>query len=126
YHDYHDVHQCLPPLRGGAGGDVTGLGLTDTGTGNRSWLSGIVFLLPFLDQAPLWNQITSLPHQGGRPNDAVNFPQPELPIMLCPSSPVPPRAEGGLAQRSYCLSVGDSITDNNTLKNPRGPFGWIS
>ncbi|MEQ8854495.1 MULTISPECIES: DUF1559 domain-containing protein [Gimesia] len=125
-HNYADTHGVLPCLKGGAGGDVSGAGLLDTGTGNRSWMSGIVFLLPFLDQAPLWNQISSLPGQGGRPNDPNSFPQPHLALMLCPSSPVPPRAEGGLAPRSYCLSVGDTINDNISSKNPRGPFGWLS
>lgn len=125
-HNYSETYRMLPCLKGGAGGDVTGAGLVDTGTGNRSWMSGIVFLLPFLDQANLWNEISSLPSQGGRPNSAATFPQPHLDIMLCPSSPVPPRAEGGLAPRSYCLSVGDTINDNISSKNPRGPFGWLS
>jgi len=125
-HSYHDTHRVLPCLKGGAGGDVNGAGLLDTGTGNRSWMTGIIFLLPYLDQGPLWNQITALPNQGGRPNDPSSFPQPSLAVILCPSSPVPPRAEGGLAPRTYCFSVGDTINDNISSKNPRGPFGWLS
>src|SRR5438270_6004969 len=48
-HNYHDIFNLFPSASGG----------TDQGAKNNGdRLSGIVMLLPHLDQAPLWNQIS--------------------------------------------------------------------
>ena len=121
-HNYHDTHNYWPPLRGGTLG----------GTQNEM-LSGVAMMLPFIDQAPLWENIKNFPagDQGGSPI-AVTFPHPpaELEVFLCPSSTVPVRHVSGSAQKSYCFSVGDTIANNFTGLNPstgiiqrfRGPF----
>src|SRR5438552_8131033 len=54
-HNYHETYGVFPFECGGTG-------WTGSGTGNWGRLSGTVVLLPFLDQTPLWNQIsTALP-----------------------------------------------------------------
>ena len=58
---------------------------------NNGLLSGIVMMLPYLGQAPLWKTIAGAPGQGGITFGAA-FPHPKkaLPVLLCPSSPQPP------------------------------------
>ena len=127
--NYHDVHNFWPPLRGGT-----------FGGSQNEFLSGVVMMLPFLDQDPLWKLIHEFAggpsaggDQGGNSQSAT-FPHPpsELEIFLCPSSTLPNRHPSGSAQRSYCFSVGDTINDNFLSINPstglimrhRGPFGY--
>ncbi len=101
-HNYESTHLRLPPHNGG----------TESGEmSNEGNLSGIVMLLPWIDQAPLWNAIARAPNQGGYPGK-VTFPHPPsgLPGLLCPSSSAPnPYTENGLGgpSRSYHLSLGD-------------------
>jgi len=104
-HNYESVHSHLPPHNGGTdysfGGDAS----------NEGNLSGIVMLLPHLDEASLWNAIVSAPNQGGYPG-LITFPHPpsSLSLLLCPSSSPPPRfTDNGLGgpSRSYHFSLGD-------------------
>lgn len=121
-HNYSDVHGTLPPSHGGtAGSNLT------VAVHNWSRLSGFVMLLPFLDQAPLWNQIASAPGQGGRPYNST-FPHPPspLPVFLCRSSPLSPPVSDwdpsfGGHPRSYHFCLGDSLTAHFFSSN-RGPF----
>ena len=131
--NYHDVHNYLPPMRGGTGGTAGGSQL--------EMMSGVVMMLPFMDQDPLWQNIVNFAggvqsggDQGGSPYSAT-FPHPpgEIETFLCPSSSGPTRhLASGSAQRSYALSTGDTINNNYTSINPssgaimrhRGPFGY--
>src|SRR5579863_732782 len=61
-HNYHDAYGCFPFECGGTT-DPPGASGHTTGGNNWSRLSGTVVLLPFFDQAPLWNQIAG----GGQP-----------------------------------------------------------
>ncbi len=113
-HNYEGSTKKLPPHRGGTGGGAVN---------NLRQLSGIVMLLPYLDQAPLWKTIAGAPGQGGFPADAT-FPHPSaaLPVLLCPSAPQPPPlpALSGGPGRCYHLSIGDSRGSLGGV--PRGPF----
>ena len=128
--NYHDAFNYWPPLRGGTAG----------GSQNE-WLSGVAMMLPFIDQAPLWDRIRNFGggvqvggDQGGYPRNPT-FPHPpaEIEVFLCPSSTVPIRdVASGSAQRSYVFSVGDTVNNNYTSINPstgvifrhRGPFTY--
>jgi prepilin-type N-terminal cleavage/methylation domain-containing protein len=117
-HNYHDVHNCLPP---GSGGTCCA---TNT---NQGHLSGAVMLLPYLDQVTLWESIVSAPQQGGHPGK-VAFPHPsgELSVMLCPSSPVASRSTSSTddwgPQKSYLFSLGDETRDYfDIFASPPGP-----
>lgn len=113
-HNYHDVYNNFCPMAGGTNG-VTG--------GNAGRMSGRVMLLPYLEQAPLWDTIVaSNPAglQGGDPcTDATTFTAgpPYVPsymfqapgameVFECPSSTKSPNAT---AQASYCFNVGDRM-----------------
>ncbi len=128
--NYHDTHNYWPPLRGGTAG----------GSQNEM-LSGVAMMLPFIDEAPMWDRIQNFGggvaaggDQGGDPR-ASTFPHPpsELEVFLCPSSTVPDRhVASGSAQRSYVFSVGDTVNNNYTSIDPstgtimrhRGPFSY--
>ncbi|MFP6766943.1 MAG: DUF1559 domain-containing protein [Planctomycetaceae bacterium] len=128
-HNYHDTHNYFPPGRGGTGGGS-----------QIEMMSGLVMMLPFIDQDPLWQGVVNFGggvqaggDQGGLPSLAV-FPHPpsELEALLCPSSTLPTRHPSGSAQKSYAFSVGDTVVNNFTSINPssglimrhRGPFGY--
>jgi prepilin-type N-terminal cleavage/methylation domain-containing protein len=84
-HNYHDTHRVFPP------GVIQGSGMlppgsTYNGTASTGWAWG-TFLLPFLDQAPLYNQLNML-----RPFDQTNsvelsLVRTVLPVYNCPSDP---------------------------------------
>jgi prepilin-type N-terminal cleavage/methylation domain-containing protein/prepilin-type processing-associated H-X9-DG protein len=99
-HNYEATTNRLPPNSGGTfSGPIHNIGT----------LSGIVMLLPYLDQAPLWNTITAAPGQGGDPVRAT-FPHPSAaqPVLLCPSAPTPgPPAFTAGPGRCYHFNLGD-------------------
>ena len=104
--NYESAMGRLPPHEGGTCCNVPGT--------NNSTLSGIVMLLPYIEQDPLWKTISAAPGQGGEPSIST-FPHPQgnIPTLMCPSSPEPPRAntvdpKWGGPGRSYHLSLGDS------------------
>lgn len=75
-HNYHDAHGCFPMNAKAI-----------TGTNGFSWIVGI---LPFLDQAPLYNQfnfdLTLIQNTTGSPTnrEVLNTP---LATVICPSDP---------------------------------------
>ena len=77
-HSYHDVHQMFPPYAGGT-------------QENGERLSGRVMLINYLDSNRIWHEIHSSPGQGGDPMTlrVPSLPS-EMPMMICPSSDVPP------------------------------------
>ncbi len=101
-HNYHSAYKWLPPGSGG-----TGIGATER-DGNSNRLSGLVALLPFMEQQPLWEEIAQLD-----PNTKSDFPPmgpvpwyegyapfaTPVPTFICPSSNV----------ANYKTAVGTSI-----------------
>jgi prepilin-type N-terminal cleavage/methylation domain-containing protein/prepilin-type processing-associated H-X9-DG protein len=119
-HNYESTTGHLPPNMGG----TCCIPLTNLGQ-----LSGIAMLMPYMDQAPLWNNIASAPGQGGNPLLAT-FPHPpgNLPMLLCPSDSIRP-ALSSLSpiyvgpSRNYNPSIGDGAPDISSLSWPqRGAF----
>ena len=117
-HNYHDTFKCFPPYAGGT-------------AENGERLSGRAMLLPFLEQAPLWNQIASAPGQGGDPLKlklATPIPD-DLSVSLCPSSTRPPMVDGQ-PHASYVFNVGDRLDFGGGVEDfpnqmlTRGPFAW--
>jgi hypothetical protein len=114
-HNYHDVFNNFCPMTGGT--SISG------GAGNEGLLSGIVMLLPQIEQGPLWELIstgTTAGTQGGNPcnntfaiTPAVTgiqgamFGAPgAIEVFECPSSTKSPNIP---IQRSYCFNVGDRM-----------------
>jgi prepilin-type processing-associated H-X9-DG protein len=108
-HNYHDTHSSFPPL----------------GTGWREGISWTVLLLPFTEQAPLYEMMAA----GGTVCDATGawsylpftadqwdenyIPwKTQISILLCPSdSRARETAPGKIGRRSYRASVGDFSVD---------------
>lgn len=127
-HNYHDTYGRFVARKGGTNG-------TNSNTSNRGRLSGFMGLMPFLDQAPLYNQV-----QGGGGTGPVSGPggprawggwslwNVTIPGLLCPSDGVAPVAN---RHQNYAFCVGDSArtvnggdpTDPASQRNVRGLFG---
>lgn len=134
-HNYHDNFNVLVYRQGGSAG------ATDDLSGNRNRLSGLVGLLPYVDQGPLFNQISGgFTNTGGNPVNAppggpapwnqgganINYPpwRATIPGIVCPSAGVH-RDTRPNGRTSYGFSAGDSVTSVQD-RNPRGVFGYQS
>lgn len=124
-HNYEATYRTLPPHDGGLVDRTKPISWQAINT-NNGQLSGIVMLMPFLDQAALWKRIAGAQGQGGWPGLAT-FPHPDQspPVLLCPSSSVPAPTNmassmgtmGG-PSRNYHFSLGDSTTLIVPAPNP--------
>ena len=129
-HNYHDQNKMFPAMQFGSNAVGAG-GIGDAIPGNGH--SGFVSLLPFIDQAPLYNQISSAAMPYDYPWGSFAPWRVQIPGFLCPTSP---DTEGynnlGHGNRSYRFCMGDTIanTVNNgatgTVFNTRGMFGTLS
>ena len=117
-HNYHDTFNCFPPYAGGT-------------AENGERLSGRAMLLPFLEQAPLWDQIAMAPGQGGDPLRLTLAVASigEIEVFTCPSPRIPSQVDGQ-PHASYVFNVGDQIDFGDGVEefpkreNTRGPFAW--
>ncbi len=126
-HNYHDVFSKFPYRMGGTSG--CGTSMTE---GNCDRLSGIVGLLPYIDQANLYNAI-SAGNASATPNPiAPGGPAPnivwapwstQVPGFVCPSDSHSPSTNIGNLSYAFCL--GDRMVANNyDNQEIRGLFGW--
>lgn len=142
-HNYHDAFNLFPPRQGGSGtGSVAGPAYP--GSGARTAYAGHVFLLPYLDQAPRYNEIMSvqpnhLPPWHNSNNPGMFTQRAAPPMFNCPSDPgsidpVIPVRTAGLNSYVYCSGDGfaDSFTQAGCVAtNPlqirptRGMFGAL-
>lgn len=125
-HNYHDVFGRFPGRSMGTCCTSNNSGMVNS---NRGRLAGFVALLPYIEQVPMWNQISA--------GDATNPPMgphawkgwapwnnsPDL--LLCPSDSGYPSLGGPF--NSYAFSMGDMVQSlTNGIGNPgqvRGMFG---
>jgi len=123
-HNYHDVYNTFPYRQGG-----TLIPGDNGGKANWGRLSGLFGLLPYIDQAPLFNQIsspltiggTTFPANGPCPWDTSYSPwSTKIPGLLCPSES-PQYQRDSIGDNNYAFCAGDSSTMNTT--RPRGVFG---
>jgi prepilin-type N-terminal cleavage/methylation domain-containing protein len=138
HHAYHDVNSGLTFSRGPTN-PSPGTRSTDP-RGNEETINGLVFLLPYMEQAPLFNQINSNQFMDGSvqimpfglPRDFSNFTpwRSVIPMMQCPSSPKGTAYNNSDStwpgRRNYVLSFGDRIANNQTSTSYRGIFGYKS
>jgi prepilin-type N-terminal cleavage/methylation domain-containing protein/prepilin-type processing-associated H-X9-DG protein len=135
--NYESTFKALPPRKGGTGGAFVGANRNNS-NGNR--LSGFVYLLPYMEQSPMYNLI-----QGGDSTGIYNFaaasggptvapggpaawgswvPWNVAPSMLsCPSDGPVFNAPTNTQTNNYAFCIGD--TNNNALNiaDSRGVFG---
>lgn len=124
-HNYHDTYGMFNARQAGPGTPQGGQPYSHL----RSRLSGIVSLLPYLDQTPLYQQIqtgTAVPWTTG------GYWVRDLPAIMCPSDTLSAPPAGGLVGRyNYTFSSGDSVSSSGNnggsatpiLVASRGMFG---
>ena len=147
-HNYHDVWKSFPARRGGSGDPVPAD--PQRWDGNYQRVSAFIFLLPFLEQQGMWDQISAggftennqhiIPPGGpaGWYTQQVGVYTPwktQLKIVLCPSDKPQWTSNPNNAKNSYAFSFGDTVGGANlvvggvTLNNisssgyVRGVFG---
>jgi len=124
-HNYHDSFSFFP--NGNIASSVGGWG--------SSWY---IRILPFVDQAPVYNQYNfSGAHHGwtygsaaGDPNGDANgavLANTTLSFVICPSSPLRPKRDAGTAPGTVAKNIPNAqymgvmgATDGNTFTNPAG------
>jgi prepilin-type N-terminal cleavage/methylation domain-containing protein/prepilin-type processing-associated H-X9-DG protein len=141
-HNYHDTYKTFPPMAGGTTNP-------DTSWDPGSWYSNgerhstFFFILPFMEQKPLYDQI-----QAGRPEGSMGQIRPQgphslrayslyrvkIPGYLCPSDTTADRGgwDTATAAISYGVNCGDSSIGLDGTWNPsivgaqlnRGVFGF--
>ncbi|TWU50511.1 Type II secretion system protein G precursor [Rubripirellula tenax] len=121
-HNYHSNHKQLPMAMGG-----TDLGPTPNHA-NASRLSGLVALLPFIEQQAAWESI-SKPNRFGDVDYPAMGPAPwvmqydpwryNIENLMCPSSPNEP---AGFGATSFTFSIGDSAREIHRPDAQRGGF----
>ena len=97
YHNYHDTHRVLPP------------GYVQETVTHKNEATWVVFILPFVDQAPLYNTADFHgPTFGQTTTTSQNFQitSTRLPVMTCPSDTEGNLAFGYLARGNYAASNG--------------------
>lgn len=114
-HNYHSTYRTLP------GNEV---GCIIRNNARKCWegWSGLAMLLPFMDQAPLYETLNFDTYWNvAGPNR--NGSRTQLPVFQCPSDPVSghkPHPSSG--PTSYCLSAGPVSEWNVGRQLPPGPF----
>jgi len=115
-HNYHSAYQMFPMGSGGTGNDSNNGNLP---TANEFRLSGLIGLLPFMEQQPLWEQISNpwgnFPAMGPCPGPSTSsYAAPfgvyepfreQVNTLRCPSDPV---RLNGMAQTNYAFCYGDA------------------
>lgn len=130
-HNYHDTHRTFPP-----GAVWYGVGSAPADGRDPNWgTTWVVQILPFIDQAPLYNNYNmSLPAQSVNSNTPDSVLQAKISVLRCPSHPGIDRflltqpAGGNFSKITYSGSVGSGstldIADYNN-DNERGVFSAI-
>jgi len=140
-HNYHETHKVFPSGQGGPSNNAAGVV-------NGNLLSPTVMLLPFIDQAPLWNTISGgLPQTGSvygtlakayppMGPGSLNWDSPvyppetvNIPLMRCPSDRYAGSQKAPWAKSNYAYCLGDTVTQTNAettwtwwQPEPRGMF----
>lgn len=146
-HNYHDNFLMFPGMAtGGCAAQMSETGGSSSlqftcppggaaGTNLYPKLSWIVSILPYFDQAPLYNAMNfgvifsaNVPLQDMRPDYTGYQPvngilpwQTEIPTLLCPSDKVP-RLTLGYGRNSYKACTGLSYQSNNYWRATTGVF----
>ena len=102
-HNYHDTHSVLPPgLFGYHNGDLAG------GLKRSCWMQQI---LPFIDQANLYNQIAPYADSNTFANAVpANIRNSLIPSLMCPSDPAGPALTDDGFQGNYVMCATGNLT----------------
>ncbi|QDV29426.1 Type II secretion system protein G precursor [Planctopirus ephydatiae] len=123
-HNYHDVFGSFVYRKGGTRGN----GDASRNDGNYNRRSGMISLLPYLDQAPFYNSIeagnpaaTPVPVApgGAAPWSGWSGYNMNIAALKCPSDPVVIQPRGTV---NYAFNMGDFITNNRDETRSNGLF----
>lgn len=119
-HNYHDVHNALPMRKGGTSvGDRTKC--------NVGRLNGLVPLLPFFEQQPMYDKIkagdATYPPWGPSGEDSWTPWNISPTVLLCPSDSGPKNwtSTTSFPFNNYVFSIGDQVVGANNTTS-RGVF----
>jgi prepilin-type N-terminal cleavage/methylation domain-containing protein/prepilin-type processing-associated H-X9-DG protein len=115
-HNYHDVFGVFVYRKGGTNG--AGIDTTNRYDGNYNRRSGLVSLLPYIDQAPLYNYIEAgdttttpnVPQGGSAPWSPWPHYNQKISGFSCPTDPGIQTTRGVC---SYAFSMGDYVAAAN-------------
>jgi prepilin-type N-terminal cleavage/methylation domain-containing protein/prepilin-type processing-associated H-X9-DG protein len=122
-HNYHDVYDkfCAMAQGPGTSGDFTNW--------NGGQISGLVMLLPYMDQTPMYNQI-NMTNVGVPWDENANLAwRSELPNLTCPSDTQPDRNDDGSngtakGRNSYKFCVGVRTDANQIVPQPHNSWPY--
>ncbi|MBI1248497.1 DUF1559 domain-containing protein [bacterium] len=111
-HNYHDTYNTFPPPFAGSG-----MG------GNQNRLSGMIQLLPFVEQTKLYDDIVNtngISSNGPAPWDKTYAPwQAKVDVFVCPSATSDVK---DYRPTNYAFCIGDIAQSIYQLPAPRGVF----
>ena len=115
-HNYHSAYKQLPPAMGGTSNP-------QKGASNAGRLSGLVPLLPFIEQQAVWEQVVQAgqyPSMGPEPWDSRYAPwSQQIAAYQCPSAPSP-ASKFGFTNYTFCIGdVSEQIHQPSVM---RGAF----
>lgn len=127
--NYEGTSKKFPPANGGSG--CRNSGVCPTGTTGRARVSGLVFLLPYMEQTALYQQYSAANSAAW---SGAAYWTPQIPGFLCPSD-IQFRPVANISISNYNFCGGDAATlmcsvdelgDGRNCRNPRGIFGEYS
>lgn len=129
--NYHDTQNYFVYRKGGTGNAVPAGADTVRHSGNYNRRSGMVSLLPYLDQTPAYKKYQSavpsaspsIPEGGAAPwsTYAQNNYQQRSGGLLCPSDAAPQMRQGNI---NYAFCLGDRVTGNRDATDSNGMFAF--
>ena len=115
-HNFHDTYSRFPP---GAGNDMQPFGNAGGPQWGSSWM---VYILPYIDQGPLYMRWDLTSGQSGytNANNLALVNNLTIPVFACPSSTITPFGWNGATKMrvSYTGTAGAYSVSGNTNKNP--------
>lgn len=122
-HNYHDVFGVFVFRKGG---HISYPGGTGDDRGNANRLSGYMALMPYLDQAPLFNMVQAGNPPAIPPGGPVGWSgwgpwNVVIPGLLCPSDGLFIRKE---RTTNYMFNIGDTNRGSRDSRIVRGLFGY--
>jgi prepilin-type N-terminal cleavage/methylation domain-containing protein len=130
-HNYHDTHRTFPP-----GAVWYGIGSAPEDGRHADWgTTWVVQVLPFMDQANLYNNYNmSLNARSANASTTNSVLQAKIPSLICPSQPGVDRSNltqdfNGFSKITYAASVGAGSTmtrSDYTNPNRRGFFSAVA
>lgn len=125
--NYHDTQNYFVYRKGGTGNAVAAATDTARLSGNYQRRSGIVSLLPYLDQSPAYKKYQSaVPASGIFDGGAAPWSgyatanyQQRSPALRCPTDSGPNMTQGNV---NYAFCLGDFVSNNRDSRDTNGMF----